>query len=257
MASNKVRLKSKTGTILYPETKASIVKNESGQNLGTVEAGAQVNKIETIKVNGTPLQIVSKAVEITIPANAEYSIKKQAIAESGFSATYYLTKNGTQTGEKINIPKDMVVQSGSVKTCETADKPVSGYKVGDKYIDLVLANVENSHVYILVSDLVDNYTAGTAITISGKTIGVNLETLKQTFALKADVDKKATKSTTLSGYGITDAYTKTEVTAELNKKANKGTTLASYGIADAYTKSEVNALIEDLDGITYEEIVEE
>ena len=33
----------------------------------TVEAGAQVNKIETIMVNGTPVQITDKTVDITIP----------------------------------------------------------------------------------------------------------------------------------------------------------------------------------------------
>ncbi len=35
-----------------------------------------------------------------------------------------------------------------------------------------------------------------------------------------ELSKKADKATTLSGYGITDAYTKTEVNVELNKKAN-------------------------------------
>lgn len=35
-------------------------------------------------------------------------------------------------------------------------------------------------------------------------------------ALEAEIDTKATKSTTLNGYGITDAYTKTEVDTKLN-----------------------------------------
>ena len=77
---------------------------------------------------------------------------------------------------------------------------------------------------------------------------------------------KADKATTLSGYGITDAYTKketddkldtkvnnslflneldkkankTDVDTALNTKANKGTTLKDYQIGDAYTKSEIN-----------------
>ena len=44
--------------------------------------------------------------------------------------------------------------------------------------------------------------------------------------------------TTLAGYGITDAYTKTEVDTELAEKADAATTLAGYGITDAYTKTE-------------------
>lgn len=46
-------------------------------------------------------------------------------------------------------------------------------------------------------------------------------------------------ATTLEGYGITDAYTKTEIDTELNKKAESATTLAGYGITDAYTKTDV------------------
>ena len=44
------------------------------------------------------------------------------------------------------------------------------------------------------------------------------------------------KPTTLSGYGITDAYTKAETGSLVNVKANKATTLEGYGITDAYTK---------------------
>ena len=73
------------------------------------------------------------------------------------------------------------------------------------------------------------------------------------YATTTVVNGKADKSTTLSGYGITDAYTKSEAdgkfaletslagyatTTALNGKANKSTTLSGYGITDAYTKTE-------------------
>ena len=54
------------------------------------------------------------------------------------------------------------------------------------------------------------------------------------------VDEKADKATSLSGYGITDAYTKTEVDNAVGEKADKATTLKGYGITDAYTKTEVD-----------------
>lgn len=229
MSELNVQLKSTSGDNLYPKTKAEVVENSSGQNLATVEAGAQVNKIETIKVNGVPLEIVSKSVDIAA-SSAEYTIVKQQTAENGYSATYYLTKDGAQTGEKINIPKDMVVESGTVETCSVANQPVDGLAVGDKYIDLVIANSNGEHIYIPCDDLVQDYTAGTAITISGRTISVNLDTLKQTFAQK------------------------TEVTASLTLKADKAATLAGYGITDAYTKTEVDNKIAGLNYITYEEL---
>lgn len=55
---------------------------------------------------------------------------------------------------------------------------------------------------------------------------------------------KASKSTTLAGYGITNADTSSEVDTKIanatKNKANKATTLSGYGITDAYTKTEVN-----------------
>ena len=66
------------------------------------------------------------------------------------------------------------------------------------------------------------------------------ETANSTFATITTVNGKADKATTLEGYGITDAYTKTEVTNSLNNKADKATTLNGYGITDAYTKAEVD-----------------
>ena len=95
------------------------------------------------------------------------------------------------------------------------------------------------------------------------------------YATVSSVNGKADKSTTLAGYGITNAYTKTEsdgkyalkteladkvdvsalndyattetllqyalkseVTSSLSSKADKSTTLAGYGITNAYTKTE-------------------
>lgn len=92
----------------------------------------------------------------------EYNIIK--VQDDDYVFVYQLTKTIDEeivnVGEAINIPKDMVVQSGDVKTCTTVNVPVSGYKVGDKYIDLLIANSNNQHIYILVSDLVDNNASG-------------------------------------------------------------------------------------------------
>ena len=58
--------------------------------------------------------------------------------------------------------------------------------------------------------------------------------------LQEQITKKANSSTTLSGYGITDAYTKTQTDNLLKAKANSATTLAGYGITDAYTETEID-----------------
>lgn len=108
------------------------------------------------------------------------------------------------------------------------------------------------------------------IIISGgfKTVDVvdDLVTSDSEKALSANMGKildgkKADKSATLSGYGITDAYTKTEtdtalstkadktyVDTSLAEKADKATTLSAYGITDAYTKTEVNTALNEKAG---------
>ena len=55
---------------------------------------------------------------------------------------------------------------------------------------------------------------------------------------------KADKSTTLAGYGISDAYTKNAVDASLANKADKATTLDGYGITDTYTQSEIKTRLD-------------
>lgn len=75
--------------------------------------------------------------------------------EEGSSADYakvYTLKQGTSTVGTINIPKDMVVKSGSVVV-----NP-EGQAAGT-YIELVLANATSDKIYVNVGTLIDIYTA--------------------------------------------------------------------------------------------------
>ena len=100
------------------------------------------------------------------------SLAKLDTPTSGYIATYEVTQGSTSLG-KIDIPKDYLVKSGSVKSVTTANNPVNGYAVGDKYIDFVIYTKDNSgtneHIYINVKDLVDVYTHPN----SGVTAGTN------------------------------------------------------------------------------------
>lgn len=153
------------------------------QNNGQVGSTAQANK--NVVTNSSGLittenkpTIPSKTSQLTNDSgfltshqsldSKTVTVEKLATAESGYLSSYAVKQNGVQVGNTINIPKDFLVKSGSVKTVSTANSPVNGYSVGDKYIDLVI-NVQegtstDSHIYILVSDLVD-----TPVTISDVT----------------------------------------------------------------------------------------
>lgn len=203
MADKNIQLKDMEGNSVFPKTKGALVTNANGQTLEGVQAGAQVNKIETVKVNGTALTPdSSKAVNVVIPASADYTVVKDDVAATGYAATYHLTKDGTNVGAAINIPKDMVVSSGSVETCTEADVPVEGLEVGDKYIDLVLANASSSHVYIPVTDLVDIYTGGNGINVNNNVISIdtsvvatqsNISTLNTAIGKKQDTLSSSNK----------------------------------------------------------------
>lgn len=93
----------------------------------------------------------------TIP---EYTIVKEQTAESGAAATYSLMKGSSKAGVSINIPKDMVVESGTVvKLTDGTDSNPQGLDDGT-YIKLTLANATNTELYINVGTLVDIYTSG-------------------------------------------------------------------------------------------------
>ena len=72
----------------------------------------------------------------------------------------------------IDIPKDLVVTSGTVGTATENDKPYVGAQIGDAYIDLVIAN-QSEHIYIPAKNLVDIYTAAEDATEVQLTVGTN------------------------------------------------------------------------------------
>lgn len=161
------------------------------------------------------------------------------VTEKGATDAYaqvYEIKQGTTTVGTINIPKELVVESGEVVTNPT------GQPAGT-YIKLTLQNVANP-LYIDVAKLVDVYTA-------------------QANATKVQLNIDA--SNVISATIVAGAVTSTELAANAvvtAKIANKNVTIdklsdsvqASLGKADAaapqsttYTKDEVDGLIDGID----------
>ena len=105
------------------------------------------------------------------------TVEKQTNAEAGYISTYHVKQNGSKVGDSINIPKDFLIKSATVETVDTADDPVTGYAVGDKYLDFVVNTKDSSgsdeHLYVLVSDLIDTYTAdGSTLALSNNQFSV-------------------------------------------------------------------------------------
>lgn len=129
----------------------------SGATAGTYGDGTHVSKVVVDEAGHVTSaeQVAITFPEVKVPV---YDIVKDT--DSGdYAAIYHLTKDGVNTGAAINIPKDLFVKEGKI-----VDNP-SGQPAG-KYIELTLQNQTNP-IYINVADLVDAYTEGNGITISG------------------------------------------------------------------------------------------
>ena len=211
-------------------TKASAFNELSTRVDNLVTAGGEPNKIDSIKVNGTVQEIKNKVVDIKIP---NYTVEKST--ESGeYAAIYQLMKDGVAIGAAINIPKDMVVKSGSVVTNPTDE-------LQGTYIKLVLANATNDTLYIDVGGLIEYVTSGSA---AGDMVVIAID--EQTHKVTASI----TNGT------ITKAKLATEVQSDLDKAhehANKAL-LDTYDqtnadIKDAVSKKHSHANAAELDKI--------
>lgn len=124
------------------------------------------------------------------------------LAKDSTGLVYTLTQGGTEIG-KINIPKDMVVQSGSVvKGTFTQDGSFTESASGkDTALKLVIAN-SSDIVYINVKDLATAYTGGTTADI---TVSIS-DTNEITATLSQDVQTQlasiANKVDKVEGKGL-------------------------------------------------------
>lgn len=142
-----------------------------------------------------------------------YQLKvKNAAAEGGYS---YI-------GDPINIPKDMVVEDATLETVteeNIATLPEVGFEIGDRYIDLVIANANGKHIYINVKDLFQadttkitySYISNPEVPDSVVSVPLNemldtLRTFKDTTTLKvANLDAEGKISTDNVKYTEGDA----------------------------------------------------
>lgn len=187
------------------EVDAAYVKKEDGKGLSTndyttdeksklegIEAGAQVNIIESVSMNGSVLQPEAKGVNIDIASpiatakNEAVNASKVTVSESvgtdNVLKVYTITQNGAEIG-KINVPKDLVVSGGSIVELE-----------GVKYLRLTIAN-QTAPVDIAVTDLVDVYKGSAYIAIaSDNTVSVNFSALDSELAKETSEVGKAIKA---------------------------------------------------------------
>ena len=102
------------------------------------------------------------------------TVEKQTTADTGYAHTYVVKQNGSQVGSKINIPKDLLLQSATkevVGSTPTTLEIENNLTTGDTYLKFVVNTEDNDNATTLIvpiNDLVENavYTAGNGLTLS-------------------------------------------------------------------------------------------
>lgn len=149
---------------------------------------------------------VTSAVKISTATTTEGMLKS------------YTIKQGDSVVGTIDIPKDMVVQSGEV--VELADGDVAGYAAGT-YIKLTLANATNDVIYVNVGTLVDIYKAqGNAtqiqLTIDSSTREISA-VIKAESVTATELAADAVTTVKIADGNVTKAKLSTAVQASLDK----------------------------------------
>ena len=193
-----------------------------------------VTGIDGVTVSGT-----DASTGLTVGGNAVIGKTDTPFSSTGFA----VAKDGAVTAKTVNGAT--ITGTGFNGVTLSTDGKVNGAVItSNSFNGVKLEKGADSHYKVGDVDVTKMQTdvagkADAATTLTGYGI-TDAYTKTET---DTAVGKKADKATTLTGYGIADAYTKTETDTAIGKKADKATTLTGYGIADAYTKTETDTAI--------------
>ena len=152
------------------------IRNLENGILADIATGSDSHKIKPVYVSvdgagglASTNYVDTKVGAVKVPA---YTLTKSTSTD--YAAVYHLQKDGANVGEAINIPKDMVVESGKVVWGSYSNgvfTPATDKKNATPYVELTLANSTANKIYIAVADLVNEHKAGTGILITNNTDG--------------------------------------------------------------------------------------
>lgn len=216
--------------------KARLESVEAGDNSVTI-AGSATKPSVAVKVSkaaGNALSLADDGLKVEIPEVKvpKYSLVRDETAAAGDAATYHLTKDGVNEGVAINIPKDLVVASGSVETFVTGKLP-EGVTEAGTYIQLNLANSKKP-LYINVGSLIEYVTGGSGENDAIQ-INVSSDTHKVTARVKeGSLTKEMLAAGVVTSLGKADSAVQTVVAGDTNGTIKvDGNAVAVTGLQDA------------------------
>ncbi len=168
--------------------------------LNGLEEGGQVNVVETVKVNNVALTVTDKAVSIP---NATTSVYGATILSSATNST---DENSAATPLAVKTAYDLA--NGKQDPATT----LAGYGITDVTISNGVISIGGTSITPLTA--AENDATATPLMDGTGAVGSSTKYAKEDHVHPSDTTK-ADKATTLAGYGITDAYTKTQIDNKL------------------------------------------
>ena len=238
------------GVDITVPTKVSDLTNDSGYITEHQDISGKADKENTYTKDEVDSTVqgakdYAKGLVDAIPEQVNYTVvcedsDVEATADAPAFKRHTLTQNGA-TICTIDIPKELVVEAGSVKTVTEEGKPYAEAKVGDKYIELVIANQEEP-IYVPAKDLVDIYTGS-----NGSEIVVSIS---DTNSISASLTKDVTDK-------LNQAHTHSFEDSEVEDAISKSHThsFTDTEVEDVISKSHTHSFDEEvLNGITSEKV---
>ena len=130
-----------------------------------------------------------------IPAQTDYTVTVTPSTPDGVAKRYNIKQTATNLDVNIDIPKDMVVESGTVET--KAEAGVWGE--AGTYLHLVLANATEDNIYINVGSLIEYVTSGSKVG-DQIVIDVSADQMLTALAEKCDASNAVTATLTAAGW---------------------------------------------------------
>lgn len=198
-------------------------------------------KISAKTGNNLSLQTGSgeEGLYVNVPIGTDYTVTITESAGSGsdpYSKRYNVVQTATGLNANIDIPKDMVVSSGSVVditynngrlydgatdvTSKIVGTGTATEANAGKYIKLVIANATADTIYIAAKDLVDIYTAqpnATQVQLAIDSNNVISATIVAGSIDTTELKDGAVTTDKLGSKAVTGAKLADEVTASLGK----------------------------------------
>lgn len=227
-------------------TKVSDLDNDSGYLTEHQDISGKADKATTLEGYGITDAYTADEVDEAVqgakdfaqglvdalPEQTDYTVSiEEDTTDSTVAKRYIFKQLGEEIG-RIDLAKELVVTSGSVKAVVEADVPYTGAAVGDKYIELVIAN-QDAPIYVPAKDLVDIYTAAANAT-----------------EVQVAISNTNEISATLVNGGITEEKLETSVKEKLNKVYEE--VGVAEGLVNALANGQVKTNKEAIDAINNE-----